>query len=264
VLAHRSLCLKRLSAMATEGLLTNNMNTSTERRPDDYSHICVGRCGGLCCDPWWGIIHYSLQTSLNAGKEEALERELLQSLKKREKRIREAYVTKERPPRALFHAPESYSLILRGMKPQGNALRLDLIAVFAFRCRFLSDEKTCTIHPTLDPQGRDIRPPHCARLGTPGARAGEEGYCRIIDAATSNSEDKDEPIDKAIELEKNTSIRYMKEGVAEPELAVQGVLEKVRDYWQKNAQTRLNANKTGRNEPCPCGSGKKFKKCHGK
>jgi preprotein translocase subunit SecA len=23
------------------------------------------------------------------------------------------------------------------------------------------------------------------------------------------------------------------------------------------------ARKTGRNEPCPCGSGKKFKKCHG-
>jgi len=22
--------------------------------------------------------------------------------------------------------------------------------------------------------------------------------------------------------------------------------------------------KTGRNEPCPCGSGKKFKNCHGK
>ncbi|MBA2669015.1 MAG: SEC-C domain-containing protein, partial [Gemmatimonadetes bacterium] len=24
------------------------------------------------------------------------------------------------------------------------------------------------------------------------------------------------------------------------------------------------ADKTGRNDPCPCGSGKKFKKCHGK
>ena len=23
-------------------------------------------------------------------------------------------------------------------------------------------------------------------------------------------------------------------------------------------------NKVGRNDPCPCGSGKKFKKCHGK
>jgi preprotein translocase subunit SecA len=25
----------------------------------------------------------------------------------------------------------------------------------------------------------------------------------------------------------------------------------------------FNANKVGRNDPCPCGSGKKFKKCHG-
>jgi uncharacterized protein YecA (UPF0149 family) len=24
-----------------------------------------------------------------------------------------------------------------------------------------------------------------------------------------------------------------------------------------------NASKTGRNDPCPCGSGLKFKKCHG-
>jgi preprotein translocase subunit SecA len=23
-------------------------------------------------------------------------------------------------------------------------------------------------------------------------------------------------------------------------------------------------DKTGRNEPCPCGSGKKFKQCHGR
>ena len=27
---------------------------------------------------------------------------------------------------------------------------------------------------------------------------------------------------------------------------------------------RRSAPKVGRNEPCPCGSGKKYKKCHGK
>jgi uncharacterized protein YecA (UPF0149 family) len=26
---------------------------------------------------------------------------------------------------------------------------------------------------------------------------------------------------------------------------------------------RAEAPRAGRNEPCPCGSGKKFKKCHG-
>ena len=30
-----------------------------------------------------------------------------------------------------------------------------------------------------------------------------------------------------------------------------------------NAQTILQRVKTGRNEPCPCGSGRKFKRCHG-
>ncbi|MFI3205855.1 MAG: SEC-C metal-binding domain-containing protein [Clostridia bacterium] len=33
---------------------------------------------------------------------------------------------------------------------------------------------------------------------------------------------------------------------------------------QKKSQTVVNENKVGRNEPCPCGSGKKYKKCCGK
>ena len=32
----------------------------------------------------------------------------------------------------------------------------------------------------------------------------------------------------------------------------------------KKQQTRVSGKKVGRNDPCPCGSGKKFKKCHGK
>ena len=28
--------------------------------------------------------------------------------------------------------------------------------------------------------------------------------------------------------------------------------------------SEIDFSKVGRNEPCPCGSGKKFKKCHGK
>jgi len=30
-----------------------------------------------------------------------------------------------------------------------------------------------------------------------------------------------------------------------------------------NAPKQIQADKVGRNDPCPCGSGKKFKKCHG-
>ena len=32
---------------------------------------------------------------------------------------------------------------------------------------------------------------------------------------------------------------------------------------QKTQPVRVE-KKVGRNEPCPCGSGKKYKKCHGK
>ena len=40
----------------------------------------------------------------------------------------------------------------------------------------------------------------------------------------------------------------------------------LRCYWVQNAPkpvTRTVENKVGRNDPCHCGSGKKFKKCHG-
>ena len=33
---------------------------------------------------------------------------------------------------------------------------------------------------------------------------------------------------------------------------------------QKNSKTVVNTEKVGRNDPCPCGSGKKFKKCCGR
>jgi preprotein translocase subunit SecA len=32
---------------------------------------------------------------------------------------------------------------------------------------------------------------------------------------------------------------------------------------QKTAPVKRDENKVGRNDPCPCGSGKKYKKCHG-
>jgi len=35
----------------------------------------------------------------------------------------------------------------------------------------------------------------------------------------------------------------------------------LKDYTSKAGQLRRKAAKTGRNEPCPCGSGVKFKKC---
>ena len=33
---------------------------------------------------------------------------------------------------------------------------------------------------------------------------------------------------------------------------------------QKRSKTVVKGKKIGRNEPCPCGSGKKYKHCHGR
>ena len=35
------------------------------------------------------------------------------------------------------------------------------------------------------------------------------------------------------------------------------------DHHHHHAPARNPARDVGRNDPCPCGSGKKFKKCHG-
>ncbi len=37
----------------------------------------------------------------------------------------------------------------------------------------------------------------------------------------------------------------------------------LRDYWKSKRQVVNAGPKVGRNDPCPCGSGKKFKKCCG-
>lgn len=39
--------------------------------------------------------------------------------------------------------------------------------------------------------------------------------------------------------------------------------KEIHSNW-KNSKTVVNKNKIGRNEPCPCGSGKKYKQCCGK
>ncbi|MBU1164056.1 preprotein translocase subunit SecA [Patescibacteria group bacterium] len=46
--------------------------------------------------------------------------------------------------------------------------------------------------------------------------------------------------------------------------AMQQDVEKRQAKLEDSAQTHYNGQKVGRNDACPCGSGKKFKKCHGK
>ena len=53
--------------------------------------------------------------------------------------------------------------------------------------------------------------------------------------------------------------------------AIQDTVEAAVSLWNLTAQDRMavrtvqrDSAKVGRNDPCPCGSGKKFKQCHGK
>lgn len=48
------------------------------------------------------------------------------------------------------------------------------------------------------------------------------------------------------------------EGIFSPEKR-----KEIHTKW-KNSKTVVNKNKVGRNDPCPCGSGKKYKNCCGK
>lgn len=52
--------------------------------------------------------------------------------------------------------------------------------------------------------------------------------------------------------------------------AIDDLVTAVADLWELNREARYKvearrreAPKTGRNDPCPCGSGRKFKRCHG-
>lgn len=45
--------------------------------------------------------------------------------------------------------------------------------------------------------------------------------------------------------------------------ALPDVLLAIQSYWRRPARVPARSTKVGRNDPCPCGSGKKYKKCHG-
>jgi len=241
------------------------MNDLPAKDQSHFSAICIERCGGECCDPWWGIISYSVEKRGGLSGLAAFRDAILEGLRKRERRIVSAYVTKEDPPRALFSRPERYNLIINNIRAEGATLHIDLMAVFAFRCEFLSDEKSCAVHPFVI-GGEDIRPPHCGNLGAPCVKPDATGYCRIIHAAESPS-DTDASIERAMEIERGANEKQMREGVETAGEAADRFITRLRDYCAGNLSyllPREKAKTPGRNEPCPCGSGKKFKRCHGR
>jgi Fe-S-cluster containining protein len=236
-----------------------------EKNTSFFSQICINRCKGCCCDPWWGIISYTIIKEGGLSHLNDFKAETIKGINARAHRIGERYVTNEASPKPLFNLPEKYNITVRDINIQGNKLAINILAMFAFRCLFLSEEKVCTIHPAMM-NGIEIRPPHCGFMGSLDARQGEKGYCRIIHAA-SDSLNNDSAINTAIDIERCASERHYREGWPTADLAADAVIDRLKEYCSRYAAHLLPVEKQvvpGRNEPCYCGSKKKYKKCHGR
>lgn len=235
-----------------------------------FSSICIERCGGACCDPWWGIISYTVVKEGGLSSMGAFRKELVRSIRSRSARIVENYVTGEEPPRALFTSPERYNVTVRDIRVSGTSVAISLLAMFAFRCRFLSEDKVCLAHPSVigGGGGGDIRPPHCGFMGSLNVSPGEKGYCRIIHAAEGAQAAGPAGLDEAVLVEKRASVTHHEKGVASAEEAADAVIEQLKGMCAERAPGLVPAQRAaektpGRNDPCWCGSNKKFKKCHG-
>jgi hypothetical protein len=215
------------------------------------SAVCLSLCKGRCCDPWWGIIFYRVIKERGASFGD-FGRELERSIRERAERIKANSVTKQNPPRPLFKDPEIYNIKVENLSKADGSIIVALRAMFGFRCAFFSPDGACSIHPGI--VGEEIRPPQCAELGNPAAKEGERDYCRVISASAKDPSSAA----AAIEIERKSSLRHLKEGVPTAKEAAESVIKEIR-----NAFEPISAKKTGRNEPCPCGSGKKYKVCHG-
>ena len=121
------------------------------------SRVCVDLCGGRCCEPWWGIIIYSMTKRDGLSRLSDFKREVVRGIASRAERITSRYITNETPPRLLFGMPDRYNVTVEKVEVANGSLRIELRAMFAFRCLFLSPGGECLIHPSK--VGEDIRPP---------------------------------------------------------------------------------------------------------
>ena len=62
-------------------------------------------------------------------------------------------------------------------------------------------------------------------------------------------------------MKKATEEKYKTEMEKKAEVAIKNSGKT--DNEKKKKEPVKNDKKIGRNDPCPCGSGKKYKKCHG-
>ena len=81
---------------------------------------------------------------------------------------------------------------------------------------------------------------------------------QMVEAGAANKFDADE------EQQQATGAAAGKPRAKKPAKAAQRPAGKAADPEAKVETVRRDKPKVGRNDPCPCGSGKKYKKCHGK
>lgn len=65
------------------------------------------------------------------------------------------------------------------------------------------------------------------------------------------------------ELDQAVARHIGEEGEVSPEELLEQMRNAVGSVPQTRPATQRSAPRIGRNDPCPCGSGKKFKHCHG-
>ncbi len=129
--------------------------------------------------------------------------------------------------------------------------------------------------PTPSRRRRSIR---SARRCCPGSRASSRRCtcCRAWPTSTSPTvtttlarlfrflpEGEDDPHGIFAVVERERPLGSLDEAIGEVVACVADLYELTAPLRYKVEAVRRDAPKVGRNEPCPCGSGKKFKQCHG-
>jgi uncharacterized protein YecA (UPF0149 family) len=99
-----------------------------------------------------------------------------------------------------------------------------------------------------------------SRIDLPGqSQLDEEGAYRVLDDLGLLEERPREAVELVLTLD-HDDVRDLEEIRAARDL---GQIEAVPHDLPELGNV-LGGGKTGRNDPCPCGSGKKFKRCHGR
>jgi len=75
--------------------------------------------------------------------------------------------------------------------------------------------------------------------------------------------DNDEEREIVAMLDKDLPLASLDEAIVELVAAVADIAELTQDERYRVETVRRDTPKVGRNDPCPCGSGKKYKHCHG-